>query len=299
MADVLNKGTLFPEELIPELINKVKGSSALAHLCGAEPIPFNGEKEYTFSMDKEIDVVAESGAYSKGGVALEPVTVIPYKVEYGARVSEEFMDASEKDKIDILKAFSTGFAAKIAKGLDIMAMHGFNPRTGTTSSVIGNNHFDKAVTQKVRAANLQTPDDTIEAAIDLVQGAEYEVNGLILSTPLKSALAKLKDGDGRKMYPELAWGNNPGVLNGVRTETSMPLSMKSSEDRGIVGDFKNAFKWGYSKAITMKVIQYGNPDNDPSLGDLQGHGQVYIRSVAHIGWGILIPKAFARIEEGA
>ena len=299
MSDVLNKSTMFPEELIPELIQKTRGASALAHLCDSEPIPFNGQKEFTFAMDKEIDVVAESGAFSKGGVTLKPVTIIPVKVEYGARVSDEFIEASEKEKVDILKAFSNGFAAKVAKGLDIMAMHGFNPRTGTASDVIGNNHFDKAVTQKITAANLQTPDENIEAAIELVQGAENEVNGVILSTAMKSALAKLKDGNQHKVYPELAWGNNPGVLNGVKTETSMPLSMGASKDRAIVGDFKNAFKWGYSKNIAMKVIQYGNPDNDPTLGDLQGHGQVYLRAIAYIGWGILLPEAFALVEESA
>ena len=84
MADVLNKGTLFPEELIPTLLNKVKGKSSLAALCKQEPIPFNGYKEFTFNFDKEVDIVAESGAKGKGGVTVTPVTVLPVKFEYGA-----------------------------------------------------------------------------------------------------------------------------------------------------------------------------------------------------------------------
>ena len=67
MADVISKGTLFPEELIPELIQQTVGASALAKLCAAKPIPFNGQKEFTFTLDKEIDVVAENGAKTKGG----------------------------------------------------------------------------------------------------------------------------------------------------------------------------------------------------------------------------------------
>lgn len=52
MADILSKGSLFPEELIPDFIKKTTGASALAKLCSATPIPFNGVKEFTFSLDK-------------------------------------------------------------------------------------------------------------------------------------------------------------------------------------------------------------------------------------------------------
>ncbi len=301
MADVLNKGTLFPEELIPELIQKTKGHSALANLCAARPIPFNGQKEFTFQLDKEIDVVAESGAKSKGGMTVEPVTVVPIKVEYGARVSEEFMTASEERKIEVLKAFSEGFARKVAKGLDLMALHGWNPRKAAASDVIGSNHFDSKVTQAITisGAEITAPDENMQAAIDLVTGAENEVNGAIFSPKFKSALAKLKNGDGSKLYPELAWGNNPGTLNGLRVETSNGMAPSGIKDVALCGDFENAFKWGYAKQIPLEVIPYGNPDNDPTLGDLKGHNQVYLRAEAYIGWGILNPAAFAFIKTSA
>ena len=162
MADVLKKGTLFPEELIPDLIQKTVGASALAKLCAAKPIPFNGQKEFTFTMDKEVDVVAEGGAKTKGGVTVAPVTVVPIKIEYSARVTDEFMYGSEEQRIDILSAFADGFAKKAAKGLDLMAFHGVNPRTGTASAVIGGNHFDSKITQVVTMSASDTPDDMIE-----------------------------------------------------------------------------------------------------------------------------------------
>ena len=71
MADILSKGSLFPEELIPDFIKKTTGASALAKLCSATPIPFNGVKEFTFSLDKEVDIVAENGAKTKGGLTVE------------------------------------------------------------------------------------------------------------------------------------------------------------------------------------------------------------------------------------
>ena len=61
MADVLSRGNLFDPVLVKDLISKVKGKSSLAVLSAQTPIPFNGRKEFTFTMDSEIDVVAENG----------------------------------------------------------------------------------------------------------------------------------------------------------------------------------------------------------------------------------------------
>ena len=33
--------------------------------------------------------------------------------------------------------------------------------------------------------------------------------------------------------------------------------------------------------------------------DLKGYNQVYIRAEVYLGWGILLPEAFAIIKEGA
>lgn len=58
---VLNKGTLFDPVLVSDLITKVRGKSSLAKLSRRIPVSFVGNKEFTFSMDSEIDIVAESG----------------------------------------------------------------------------------------------------------------------------------------------------------------------------------------------------------------------------------------------
>src|SRR5690606_37886388 len=95
---VLNKGTLFDPVLVSDLFNKVKGESSLAKLSGQEPIPFNGQKEFVFTMENEIDVVAESGKKSHGGVSLEPIVITPIKVEYGALVSYYILIVREVER---------------------------------------------------------------------------------------------------------------------------------------------------------------------------------------------------------
>lgn len=295
MADILSKGALFPEELVPGLIQKTTGASALAALCASSPIPFNGMKEFTFQLDSEVDIVAENGAKGKGGATVTPVTIVPIKIEYGARISDEFMYASEDAQLDYLTAFSDGFAKKVARGIDLMAFHGVNPRAGTASAVIGTNHFDSKVTQIV-TQNTATADADVEAAIAMVQGSDRDVNGIVMAPAFRSALAALTKTGGDRMYPELAWGNKPGTLNGLTAQSISALSANSSKDMALIGDFQNCFKWGYAKQIPIEVIQYGNPDNDAVLGDLKGHNQVYLRGEVYLGWGILDASAFAMIK---
>nr|DAS71145.1 MAG TPA: major capsid protein [Caudoviricetes sp.] len=291
---VLSKGTLFDPELVKDLVNKVQGKSSLTVLAKQVPVSFNGNKEFTFTLDKDIDVVAENGKKTEGGVTVEPIIINPIKIEYGARISDEFLYAADEEKINILKAFNEGFAKKVARGLDMMAMHGINPRTKQASTVIGTNHFDSLVSQKVTFVKAQV-EENIEAAVGLVQGSNGVVTGMAMSPTVSSELAKLKV-NGVRQYPELAWGANPGSINGLAVDINTTVSEGvDNKEKAIVGDFANMFKWGYAKEIPLQVIEYGDPDN--SGKDLKGYNQVYLRAEAYIGWAILDAKSFARIVE--
>ena len=283
--------TIFDPILVADLVNKVKGESSLAALSAQIPVSFSGTKEFTFALDNDIDIVAENGAKSEGGVTVEPVTIIPIKFEYGARVSDEFMYASEEAQLNIMQAFNDGFARKVARGLDIAAMHGLNPRTSAASAVVGDNHFDTKVTQTVEYAAAKV-DENIEAAIALVEGSDGDITGLAGSATARQALAALRSTDGSRMYPELAWGGNPGTVNGLASNFNKTVSV-GGKDEVIIGDFENMFKWGYAKEIPLEVIQYGDPDN--SGKDLKGYNQVYLRAEVYLGWGILDPNSFARV----
>lgn len=286
----LERGNLFDPELVSDLIDKVEGKSSLVALSQSRPIPFNGQKEFTFTMDSDIDIVAESGAKSHGGISLAPVTIIPIKVEYGARVSDEFMYSAEEERINIIKSFNDGYAKKLARGLDLMAMHGINPRTGSASAIIGDNNFDDKVTQTVEF-NQSDPDANVQSAADLITDSGGELNGGALSPIFASALGNYKV-NGVKQFPEFAWGNNPGSVNGLSVDVNKTVS-EASDDVAILGDFQNMFKWGYAKQIPFEIIKYGDPDN--SGNDLKGHNQVYLRSETYLGWGIMDGSSFARV----
>ena len=291
MAEVMSKGTLFDPKLVKDLVDKVKGHSSLAVLSKSVPVPFNGRKEFIFTMDSEIDIVAENGKKTHGGINLEPVKIVPIKFEYGARISDEFLYASEEEQLEILKSFNDGFAKKVARGLDIAAMHGVNPRTGTASTVVGENHFDSKVTQKVVYSSA-TPDKNIEAAIALVEGSDGDVNGIVISPEVRSALATMTKQNGEKLYPEFAFGGQPKTLGSQSLDINKTVSV-GDVDKAIVGNFADMFKWGYAKEIPVEIIKYGDPDN--SGKDLKGYNQIYIRAEVYLGWGILDGNSFARV----
>lgn len=292
LPEILNRNGTFTEKMTTEIINLAQGKSSFAKLSASKPIPFNGTKLFTFNLDDEVEIVGESKPKGKGGVTLDAITIKPIKVVYNFRTSDEFLYATDEYRLGVLGAAREGMSSKIARAIDIMPAHGVNPRTNEASDIIGTNHFDSKVTQVVDF-DAADPNGNVEAAIALIQGNEHEVSGMAMAPAFRSALAAQNKQDGSAMFPELSWGGTPDNIKGLAVDTNSTISFKGNTDRAIIGNFRDYFRWGYARNIEYEVIEYGDPDNTGE--DLKGHNQVCIRVEAYIGWGILIPEAFARI----
>ena len=296
MAEILTRGELMPPQIVEGMFNLVRGKSALARLSDEKPMPFNGTTAFVFTLDKEADLVDENGPKSNGGATVTNVKMVPLKFEYGTRVSDEFMYGSEEYRLNVLQNFAEGAARKFARGLDIAAMHRVNPRTGQVANIIAEeNAFDTAVTNTAEY-DATTPDAGLEAATALVLAAERDVTGMALAPAMASALGAMRV-NGMPQYPEFRFGGSPDTFYGKGIDVNNTVSFGDSEDVAIVGNFADAFRWGYAKNIPLEVIEYGDPDN--SGQDLRGHNQVYLRAEAYIGWGILDADSFARVTGGS
>ena len=283
--------TKFPHELVREVFTGAKGKSSIAKLAEQTPIAFSGTDVMVFSMSGEVNLVAEGGKKGSHSGSNDTIKMVPLKIEYGQRVSDEFIRCSEEKQLDYLRAFSESFAGKIARGLDIMVMHGTNPATGAAATtLIGKNAFDTNEQVTPVAYSALNPEANIESAVAAI--GDYDFNGIAMSKTFAADLAKLKV-NGVKQYPELGWGNAPASINGVPVDINSTVSVVEGE-YAYAGDFQNAFKWGYADIINFDVIEYGDPDN--TAADLKGYNQVYLRAEAWIGWAILDGSAFARIE---
>lgn len=288
-------GSLFPAELVRTMFSKVKGHSSLAKVAPAEPIAFTGTDVFVFGIDGNVSIVGESAAKPAGSASVTSKQIRPVKVVYQARVSDEFVRASEEKQLEYLSAFADGFSKKIASAIDVMAMHGVNPATGSASALIGSNCFDSTITSTntITLGHSSTTIDTnIEEAIGKVEGAEYGIDGIILAPAARAAMAELKAG-GERLYPDFAFGKVPEALGDAVLDVNATVSAASSLDRVLVGNFE-AFRWGYADSIPLEVIRYGNPDG--GTYDLKQANEVILRSEAYIGWGILDANAFALVK---
>lgn len=296
MATNITTQLELPKTLVTGMFDKTKGHSTLAKLSNQIPIAFSGNQVMTFNLDGEVSIVGEGAAKSPGSAVVEPVTIVPVKFVYQHRVSDEFIKSSDEARLPYLTAFADGFAKKIARGLDIAALHGVDPATNTAADSVSAKSFDKLVTTTV-TYSASAVDDNIDDAVAAIQGADGEINGIALAPAAGSALGKLKaSGTGIYLYPEFRFGANPASFGGMASDINATVAFGSSLDRAIVGDFQNAFKWGYADSVPMEVIEYGDPDGQ---GDLKRYNQVVLRAEAYIGWGILDAASFVRVVASA
>ena len=283
--------TGFPAELVKEVFVGAKGKSSIAKLSGQTPIAFSGTDVMTFSLAGEVNLVAEGAAKGSHTNSNDVKHIVPLKIEYGARVSDEFLRCSEEKQLGYIRGFNDGFETKIARGIDIMAMHGVNPATGAlATTLIGDNSFD--TNDDVTSVTYNSADPEANIASALAAIGDYDMNGVAMSKTFAADLAALKV-NGVPQYPELGWGAQVSSIKGVPVDINSTVSAVQGE-YAYAGDFANAFKWGYADKINFEVIEYGDPDNTGY--DLKGYNQVYLRAEAWIGWAILDGAAFARIE---
>ena len=290
MATKTTLKTNFKPEVVKEIFSKVKGHSSLVKLAKQMPVAFSGNDIFTFALDGEVAIVGEGAQKPAGDADVGTITVSPIKVIYQHRVSDEFLRASDEKALKMLTAFTDGFSKKIARGLDIMAFHGVNPADLTASDKIGTNHLDTCAS--VTYIDGQ-PEAALSDAVALI--GDYDVTGYALSKSFGTDLGNYKE-NGVSQYPEFKMGANPGKLVGTACDVNSTVSKGNDKALAYVGDFENAFRWGYADQIPMEVIQYGDPDGQ---GDLKRTNEVVLRAEAWIGWGILDKDAFGRIvEEG-
>lgn len=283
---------LFDPVLVQGVFSKVKGHSALANLSGQNPIPFVGNDVFVFSMDGEASIVGEGGEKSPGEADFAKKTIKPIKFVYQHRLTDEFVAMGEDQKVPYLEQFADGFAKKIARALDIAAFHGFNPATGTASDIVGTNCFDLAVTNTVTVTSGKE-DEALDDAVSQIQANDCEISGIAMSPAFASAMGKIKaSGTGTYLYPEFRFGNQPTIFAGRENDVNGTVSFKTSKDKAIVGDYRNAFRWGYAADVPMEVIQYGDPDGK---GDLKRTNEIVLRAEAYIGWCVLDGDSFSRV----
>ena len=172
-------------------------------------------------------------------------------------------------------------------------MHGVNPATGEAVGSLATNNFAGVITGgNTVGYEAAKADENLSEAITKLEGGS--VNGMALAPTFGAAMGAIK-ANGTFLYPEYTFGGNPERFAGHRSDINNTVSFGGSAIKAIVGDFENAFRWGYAGEVPVEVIAYGDPDG--SKRDLKQYNEVCLRAEAYVGWGILDASAFAAVKD--
>lgn len=253
---------------------------------------------FTFTSTPKAELVGEGANKSSEDGTPSKVTSKTYKVQLTYRFSDEVRYADEEYRIRLMEALSGRIATGISRAVDLVAIHGINPKTGS-SAVSVTDYITKAGNGTTVNSNSSALIEDLEKSAAALQGNGYAATGIALDPVYAGVLARARKSNGDQYFPELGLGFNIDRLAGLQAAVSNTVSgtaegVASNTGLGaIMGDW-NAFKWGIGANIPLHLIEYGDPDG---AGDLQRTNEIAIRAEVIFGFAILDDKAFALIKQ--
>lgn len=270
----------------------------LAKLTGGDPDLKTGKTDhFTFTTTPKAELVGEGANKSSEDGTPTKQTVNTYKVQITYRFSDELMYADEDYQAGVVDGLVKNIATALSRALDLLAIHGINPKTGDVSGSIAN-YFTKSGNGVGHVTATASPQDDLEDAAEDLQAAGYIANGIALDPVFAGQLARTKDEDKRPLYPELGLGFGFDRFQGLNAASSDTVSGRQELDpedvtvKAILGDFE-AFKWGVARQVGLKTIESGDPDG---AGDLNRNNEIAIRAESILGFAIMDGSAFSIIE---
>ena len=247
---------------------------------------------FTFTATPKAELVGESQNKSSNDDKPTKATVNTYKVQVTYRFSNEVQWEDEDFQIGLIDAMVANIAIALNRALDLIAIHGINPKTGTVSASVVQ-YFNKSGNGVHRHTTTADASADVEAMAGLLSGASHVATGIGFDPSFVGQLAKSRV-NGVKQYPELGLGFNVDNFQGLQAASSDTVSGRQelgAEDalvQALMGDF-NAFKWGVARYVPLELIEYGDPDGN---GDLKRTNEVAIRAESVLGYTIFDETAF-------
>lgn len=270
----------------------------LSRLALADPeIKVGSTDHFTFTGTPKAELVGEGANKSSEDGTPTKKTVKTYKVQITYRFSQELLWEDEDYQAGVVDGLVANVATAISRAVDLVAIHGINPKTGMISGDVSD-YFDKNGNGVARVVSTGDPQADLESAAEDLQGAGYNATGIALDPVFAGTLAREKDTQNRPLYPELGLGFGFETFQGLSAASSDTVSgrqeLETSEVsiQAILGDY-NAFKWGVARDLPLETIEYGDPDGN---GDLKRTNEIAVRAEAVFGFAIMDGSAFSIIS---
>lgn len=293
MAAITTADFKLPEEYVDGIFKKAQTTSVLARLSGERPQKFGTSNVMVLTGAPKAELVAEGGSKSPTPATYANKTVTPQKLQVTIRLSDETRWADEDYQIGVLDDIVESAGVALGRALDIVGIHKVNPLTGTVAASVTEGLVDAKASATLADGKY---DEAIEAAAGLVIANGFTPAGIALDPTLSFGLATMRDTTGRRIYPEVGYGQALTNFEGMAAAVGDTVSGKNelttaSNLLGIVGQF-DAFRWGVQREVSAHVIEFGDPDG---LGDLQRQNQIAVRAEVVYGIGIMDENAFAKV----
>lgn len=274
-------------------------TGVLAKLAVEAPdIKVGKTDHFVFTGTPKAELVGEGANKSSADDKPTKATVNTYKVQVTYRFSDEVQYEDEDYQTQLIDGLVKNISIALSRALDLVAIHGINPKTGEVSSSVVS-YFAKAENKVARVVATEKPNEDIEAAAAKLQEAGYTATGVGFDPAFAGELARVTNANGVKLYPELGLGFNVDNFQGLMAASSDTVSGRQEitkpRVKGIMGDFR-AFKWGVARYVGLKLIEAGDPDG---AGDLNRTNEVAIRAESIFGYAIFDEKAFSLVEKAA
>lgn len=274
-------------------------TGVLAKLAVEAPdIKVGKTDHFVFTGTPKAELVGEGANKSSADDKPTKATVNTYKVQVTYRFSDEVQYEDEDYQTQLIDGLVKNISIALSRALDLVAIHGINPKTGEASSSVVS-YFAKAGNKVARVVATEKPNEDIEAAAAKLQEAGYTATGVGFDPAFAGELARVTNANGVKLYPELGLGFNVDNFQGLMAASSDTVSGRQEitkpRVKGIMGDFR-AFKWGVARYVGLKLIEAGDPDG---AGDLNRTNEVAIRAESIFGYAIFDEKAFSLVEKAA
>lgn len=275
----------------------IRGGVLSALAPEAPDIKVGSTDHFTFTATPAAELVGESQEKNSQRRVPGKVTAKTYKVQVTYRMSNEVQWEDEDYQTGVVDELVGSIATALNRALDLIAIHGVNPATGESASQVSD-YFRKTGNGIGRVTASASADADIEDLAAELQGQGYIATGIGFDPAYAGQLARSRDEDGRKLYPEMGLGFGFTSFQGLAAASSDTVSGRQELDtedatlKAIMGDFR-AFKWGVARQIPLELIEYGDPDGN---GDLKRTNEVAIRAESVIGFAIFDYKAFALVE---
>jgi len=273
----------------------------LSRLAPQDPqIKVGSTDHFTFTGTPKAELVGEGDNKSSNDDTPTKKTGKTYTVQVTYRMSNQVLWEDEDYQAGIVDSLVDNIAIALSRALDLIAIHGINPKTGTVSGNVSE-YFTKVGNGVGRVTATSNPNADIEAQAEDLQEAGHVATGIAFDPVFAGKLARTRDENGVKLYPELGLGFNVESFQGIPAAASdtvsgrQELGAEEARVQSLMGDF-NAFQWGVARNVPLETIEYGDPDGN---GDLKRTNEIAIRAEVVLGYVIFDDTAFSLIEKPA